>query len=278
MERLTRTVLAVGTALTAGTGVGLWLLARETADYWAWTIGAPPSAAFLGAGFAGAAVSLVLALRSRRGACARPVLVSAVTFTTLALAITLRHVHELKLGEGAALPRSVAWVWLVVYVALPPFALASLALELRGGEREPRALPLLAGERIALGALGGALGVLALPLVAEQQDTLDVWPWPLSPLAGALVGAWLLSAATALTWVSLYERDWERARPSAAGAAAFGVLLLAATARFHADFDSAAGATAYVCAVTAALLVLGAVAASAEHRAAAPAAGAKLGP
>jgi hypothetical protein len=278
MERLTRTVLAAGTALTVGTGVGLWLLARDTSDYWAWTIAAPLSAAFLGAGFAGAAVSLALALRTRRGASARPVLVSALTFTTLSLAVSVRHLDELRLGEGPALPRAVAWIWLVVYAALPPLALATLVLELRGSMREVRALPLHAGELGALGALGGVLGGLGSVLVAEQQDALDLWPWPLSPLAGALVGAWLLASAVTLIWVSLYERDWGRARPSAAGAAVFGVLLLGAAARFHGDFDSGAGAAAYACAVTAALLVLGAVAASAEHRAAAPAAGAKLGP
>jgi hypothetical protein len=47
----------VGICLTIGTGIGLVALPDRTADYWAWTIKAPLSAAFFGAGYIGAAIS-----------------------------------------------------------------------------------------------------------------------------------------------------------------------------------------------------------------------------
>jgi hypothetical protein len=119
---------------------------------------------------------------------------------------------------------------------------------------------------MTLGVLAAVLASVGLPLLAGWQSALDRWPWPLAPLPGELVGAWLLAAAASLAWVALRERDWYTARPAACGAGAFGVLLLASALRYRDDFDSGSQAVAYVCAVTAALVVLAGAALAAERK------------
>jgi len=57
-------VFVAGVCLTVGTGVGLFVVPGRTEHYWAWTIKAPLSAAFFGAGYLGAAVALFLAARA----------------------------------------------------------------------------------------------------------------------------------------------------------------------------------------------------------------------
>lgn len=266
---LTRLVLALGVALTVGTGTGLWLLADRTADFWAWTIRAPLSAAFLGAGYAGAALGLGLALRSRRWAKARPLVVSALTLTTLSLLATVRQVDDFEFGsDSATLVRVVAWVWLVVYVALPPLLVVVLVLQERAGgvgEHDPPA-GLTAVTRRLLLPLGYVLGVAGVLLSTGWSTLRDAWPWPLAPLPAMLVGTWLIMASVTILWVVLRERDWLRARPAAAALLLFVSLLLAAAVRWHNDFDSTAAAVAYVACLLAVLGVVSAVAYREEAR------------
>jgi hypothetical protein len=79
-----RLVFVVGVCLTAGTGVGLFAVPDRTADFLAWTIKAPLSAALFGAGYITAAVSLALAARERHWERARIVAVAAFSLTSLA--------------------------------------------------------------------------------------------------------------------------------------------------------------------------------------------------
>jgi hypothetical protein len=60
----TRAVFIAGVCLTVGTGVGLYALPDRTADYWAWTIKSPLTAAFFGAGYLSAAFALGFAARA----------------------------------------------------------------------------------------------------------------------------------------------------------------------------------------------------------------------
>ena len=121
-------MFVAGVCLTAGTGIGLYAVPDRTADYWAWTIKAPLSAAFFGAGYIGAALSLALAARAREWERARVVAVAALTLTSLALVATLRHLDTFAFGDGG-LPEAVAWTWLAVYVALPPLVLTAFVLQ-----------------------------------------------------------------------------------------------------------------------------------------------------
>jgi hypothetical protein len=257
----TRTVYIAGVCLTAGTGIGLYVAPARTADYWAWTIKAPLTAAFFGAGYIGAALSLALAARTREWERTRTVAVAALTLTSLALLATLRHLDTFAFGRGG-LPGAVAWIWLAVYVALPPLVVAAFVLQARGERTaEQPATATLAATRIALGAAGVVLAALGLGLLAEWSALTARWPWPLPPLPADVLGAWLCTYAAAFLWFALRERDWRRVRIGVAPAIVSFSLDLVAVVRFRHDLDANARTAVYVAGLVAVTLLLAVVAA-----------------
>ena len=265
---LTRALLVTGIVLTGATGVGLWLLPADTEDYWAWTIRAAPSASFLGAGYVGASVSLVLALAEGRWRRARASVVSALVFTAVALTTTARHSGPFEWGaDAAALPRAAAWTWLVVYVALPPVAALVLVLQDRRAAPITRAARLGPATTVALVVAGAVIGAVGLLLLAEWGTLLSAWPWPLTPLTADLVGAWLVTASATLLWIALRERDATRARPAATGGAVFAILALVAALRSWDDLDGGRATVVYLGGVVVACVGLAAFALAAYRTA-----------
>jgi hypothetical protein len=265
--RFTRAVYVLGFCLTASTGIGLFAVPGRTADYWAWTIKAPLTAAFFGAGYVGAATSLALAARTREWQRARIVAVAALTLTSLALVATLRNLDPFAFGSGG-LREAIAWIWLAVYVALPPLALAAFVLQERaGGSREygdePAALPAI---RLAFGIAGAALVALVIGLLAEWSRLAANWPWPLPPLPAAVVGAWLCAYAVPFLWFALRERAWSRARIAVVPAViSFGLSLVAA-ARLSDGFRGRAETGAYIACLAGLIALVGAAAYDEERR------------
>ena len=120
----TRTVFVVGVCLTFGTGVGLFAV--------------PGGRRTIGLGRSrhrSRLRSSVLATWEPRWLCsllqgpgngaARAVL--AFTLTSLALLDTLRNLRPFAFGEGGLI-EAVTWIWLAVYVALPPLLLVAFVL------------------------------------------------------------------------------------------------------------------------------------------------------
>jgi len=92
-----RAIVLVGFLVTVGTGAGLFLAPWGLRGTFAWTIRAPLTAAFIGAGYsAGAALSLALALRDGHWERIRIVLDTALALTTTNLIATLRISAELS--------------------------------------------------------------------------------------------------------------------------------------------------------------------------------------
>ena len=267
----TRTVFIVGVCLTAGTGLGLWLVPDRTADYWAWTIKAPLTAAFFGAGYAGAAVSLALAARTREWPRTRVVAVAAFVLTSLALLATLRNPGPFAFGDGG-LAEVVAWIWLAVYVALPPALLAAFVLQER--VRGPRGWsgdrPALGLTRVVVGCAGAGLGVVGVGLLADWSRLVTRWPWPLPPLPAAVLGAWLCTYAAAFLWFALVERSWVRVRIGVGPAMISLALDLLAAVRLRHGFGGGTGTAAYLAGLAALLALLGGVALAEERRLRAP--------
>src|SRR4030081_2540991 len=110
--RYTRGVYVAGVCVATGTGVALFVVPGRTASYWAWTIRSPVTAAFFGASYIGAVVSLALAARARYWEQTRVVAVVVTTLTSLALLETLRNLDQFAFSKGG-LTEVVAWVWLV---------------------------------------------------------------------------------------------------------------------------------------------------------------------
>ena len=206
----TRTVFVVGVCLTFGTGVGLFAV--------------PGGRRTIGLGRSrhrSRLRSSVLATWEPRWLCsllqgpgngaARAVL--AFTLTSLALLDTLRNLRPFAFGEGGLI-EAVTWIWLAVYVALPPLLLVAFVRQERaGGAAEyGNEYPALAVSRLVLGAAGALVAFLGVALLADWGWLTGRWPWPLPSLPATVVGAWFCTVAAGLLWFALRERDWSRAR------------------------------------------------------------------
>jgi hypothetical protein len=267
VQPFTRLVLVLGVCLTVGTGPALFVEPRRTATYWAWTIKAPLTAAFFGAGYLGAAVALAWGARTREWQRVRIAVILVLTLTTIALVDTIRAWHTFSFHESG-LPRVAAWIWLVVYVLLPPLALTAFVRQERaGGAHEyATAMPALTASRIAVGLPAVLVGVVGVLLVADAAWLTERWPWPIPLLPATFVGAWFCAFAVGLLWFAVRERDWSRARIGVIPMLVPLVLGLVAAARLSDGFRGSTGATVYVAAMAALAAVLVTVAVIEERR------------
>jgi hypothetical protein len=242
-----RVVLTVGLLVTLGTGAGLFLAPSSVGHSFAWTIRAPLTAAFVGAGYlAGAGFGLALALRSSIWPRVRVVVIAAFVLVTTNLATTIRFFHEFHLETGGALARLVAWSWLVVYVALPPVLAFVIADHERRSSRTGWNVeePLTAFTRVMFSVSAVSFGVLGGWLFVQPRGALaDHWPWKLPPVSAAIVATWLLTMATVFGW-SVAERDWRRVRVVILPFAATAALHLVAAARLADTFTGSGTAIA----------------------------------
>jgi hypothetical protein len=270
VSRLTRAVFVLGVGLTVGTGAALWAFPDRTEDYWAWPIAAEPTAAFLGAGFLGAAASLGLAAREAAWQRARLVAVLAFALTSLALLVTLLNLDPFALGDGG-LVGTVAWIWLVVYVTLPPLVLVAFVRQERaGGWREYGGPPIRETTRLGAAGAGVVLGVYGVALMAGWDLAESWWPWPLTPLTAGIVGGWLATYSVGLLWFAFRDPHWRRSRTGAIGLAVTAIFALAAAVRFWDNLDGGAQSVVYVTVLLAvltglAVAALGARTATAER-------------
>jgi hypothetical protein len=260
-------VFVTGVLLTAGTGVGLFAVPGRTADYWAWTIRAPLTAAFFGAGYLGASIALFIAARAREWRRVRIVAVLAFTLTSLALLETLRNLGPFAFGDGG-LTEAVAWIWLAVYVALPPLVLIAFVRQERAGGAAEYGIeqPALTATRLLLGAVGAGLGLVGIALLGDWSWLATRWPWPLPPLPATIVGAWFCTVAAGLLWFAARERDWRRARIGVAPMMIPLALDLAAAVRLRHGFGGGIATAVYLGGLAVVLVAIGAVAVVEERR------------
>ncbi|MFN2470945.1 MAG: hypothetical protein ABR583_08140 [Gaiellaceae bacterium] len=257
-----RVLVVIGFAVTVGTGAGLFLAPRSLGENFAWTIKVPLTAAFIGAGYlAGAALGLALVLRDGLWPRSRIVLATAFVLLVTNLIATLRFVNDFHLASGSGLQQVVAWVWLVVYVTLPPAVLAVLiAHERRAGRATWRVEePLTPVTRALFAATAAGLTVVGLWLFFDPDGALATrWPWHLTPVSAAIVGTWPLTFAATFGW-ALVERDWRRVRIAVAPGAAVTLSHLFSAARLSETFTGGnPAAIVYVASVASIPAVLGA--------------------
>lgn len=230
--RGTRVLLAVFVALTALATNQLLVLAEHTDEWFAWTIRPPLTAAWLGGGYAAGFLLVVLALRTHAWAHARVPVVTVVVFTVLTLVATLLHADRFHFGADGLVARFAAWFWLAVYLVVPA-ALTLLAVrqERAPGDDPVRRAPLPAWLAAVLLAQGVVLLAVGAALLVRPGTAGTLWPWPLTPLTARVVAAWLVAFGVAAV-LALKERDLERLEIGAVAWTAFGLLQLAALARF----------------------------------------------
>jgi hypothetical protein len=226
-----RRMLLVASALVFIVGIQLFVLSEQTDRYFAWTVAPPLTAAFLGAAFWAAGILELLAARQRVWASARIAVPAVLLFTTLTLLATLLHLDRFHLDTASG------WVWLAVYVAVPPVMLALFVRQLRvPGDDPPRRAPLPRWLRLVLGLQAALLLVVGAVLFLAPQLTAPLWPWMLTPLTARAVAAWLLALGLGAAHL-IRENDWERGRVAMPSSAVLGALELVALARYPGALD-----------------------------------------
>ena len=222
-----RYILLLASGLVFVAGFQLFVLTEHTDRFFAWEIGFPLSAAFLGAGYWAAAVLELLSAREREWANARPAVPAVWLFTVLTAIATIVHFDVFDVGNP------FAWAWIVIYVAVPIALGGILVVQLRTpGVDPPRRRRLPTWLRGTLAAVAILLLSVGTALFLAPNTAAGLWPWELTPLLSRAVGAWLIGAAV-LELQIVWEDDWRRSRISFLTLSAWGLLLLVAIGRYR---------------------------------------------
>jgi uncharacterized membrane protein YsdA (DUF1294 family) len=247
VSRETKVLLAVFVALTALATIVLYLRSADTADWFAWTINPPLTAAFLGGGYGAGFVMVVLALRTHAWAHARVPVVTVLLFTALTLVATLLHRDRFHFSADGAVARFAAWFWLAVYLIVPVALVVTAVRQQRMPGRDPEVRqPLPRWLGVVLTVQGAIMLVVGVVLFAAPSAAKTLWPWTLTPLTARVVAAWLVAFGVAAV-LALAERDLERLEISAVAFVLFGLLELVALVRFGDTVRwGTAAATAYL--------------------------------
>jgi hypothetical protein len=234
-------------------GVPLFFLATQTDDYFAWTIGVPLTAAFLGANYFASALLALLASRETVWAFGRVTVSVALVFAPLVTAATFIHLDQFDLDSV------IGWIWVIAYGIYPPMLAFFLFRQLgASGVDPPRLAPLPAWLRAILAVHAAVMIPLAVALFIAPSSVGDLWPWPLTPLTGRMVAAWTLAFGV-LAAHQLWENDLERIRVPLLVYPVFGALQVIALARYSDDMDWGDPSAWVYLAIIASTFVMGAL-------------------
>lgn len=234
---VTRAVFALSIILAAIAGVQLYVLADRTDRYFAWTIGNPLSAAFLGGGFWAGTLLLLFSMRESAWANVRVAMAAVLTFVPFITLTTFMHLAPFHLHSHDVGPRVAAWAWIVVYVIVPFAILAFVVLQVRASDGDPaRIAPVPLWIRLLLGLNGVVSLVVGLTLFVVSDRLFSLWPWQLTTLTAQTTGTGFLTIAIASFWF-LREQDWARGRVGTVPYLVVGLLQLVALLRFHARVE-----------------------------------------
>jgi hypothetical protein len=255
LTALMRWVLIVASGLVLLAGFQLFILTEETSRYFAWTINPPITAAFLGAAYWASFFLEFLAARERSWSRARIAVPAILLFTVITLVTTLIHIDRFHLASPEPFAQLAAWIWLGIYVLVPPLLLAALVGQFREkGVDEPRYLPLPSWLRgILLGQTAILLGWGVL-LFSLPQMAPSIWPWMLTPLTARAIAAWLLGIGLGALHATI-ENDFKRLKPAAISYTILSVLVFIALVRYSSEVNWNTAAWVLVLIVTSVLLV-----------------------
>ena len=222
-----RYILLLASGLVFVAGFQLFVLTEHTDRFFAWEIGFPLSAAFLGAGYWAACLLELLSAREREWANARPAVPAVWLFTVLTAVATIVHFDVFDVANP------FAWAWIGIYVTVPIALGLILVVQRRTpGIDPPRRRRLPTWLRGTLAPLAVVLVSVGSGLFLVPNVFADLWPWDLTPLLSRAVGAWLIGAGI-LTVQIVWEDDWRRSRISFLTLSAWGLLLLVAIGRYR---------------------------------------------
>lgn len=194
----------------------LWGLPTRTGELWAWTIKAPLTPIFMGAGYGAGAYFFVRVWRAERWHEVSVGVVSAAVFALLMLVTTLLHFDKFNQGrahDGLPDPPALATVafygWTIVYI-LSPFVVGWLwwrnqRLDPRTPDDSERLVPPAVRNLVrvvAIAALLAAAVVLVQPSVA-----IDSWGWKHTPLTARVMACFTAQVGTGFLLLS-FDARW----------------------------------------------------------------------
>jgi hypothetical protein len=230
----------------------LYLFPNDTGNWWAWEIRPSMTALIMGAGYIAGAYFFIRVARATRWHRVHLGFLPIAAFTTFLGVATFIYWDRFDHDHVAF------WIWTGLYVTTP--FLVPLAW-LRNRHTDPGTLDsaedryLPQGVRSVLKAVGLLQFAIAAVLLASPSTMVDIWPWTLTPLAAATLGAWFaLPGVTAL--MMGIDGRWSAIRITLESQLIGLALILLATARAWEQFDTSNVLT-YVFAGGIALLLVG---------------------
>ena len=240
-------------------GVQLFILSEQTATYFAWTFASRLSAAFMGAGYWAAMFHAYSGVRAKGWEYVRTSMPAALTATTLLSITTFLHLDKFHLDSPLFITHLVTWVWIAVYVLVPPILAIAWIIQARlpgANVKGQNPLPVWMRGGFALLAAFALLSGLGLFLAPDAMTRL--WPWAVMPLAARAISSWLCAFGAACATLTL-ENDIKYGAGTCSSLFAFCVLELIVVARYASAINWAKPlAIAYMLFLLLGLLVTGA--------------------
>lgn len=247
-----RWLLALAAVLVFLAGVQLFLFPLQTDTQFAWTIGSPMTAVFLGASYWSAVGLELSGARATSWREARMAVPAVFVFTALTLLVTLVHLDAFHLSPDlATTTRAVTWAWIAVYALVPTLMVLAWVIQARSGVQVPPPTGLPTVVRITLTVLAVVLLGLGVALLIAPVWADAAWAWPLTPLTGRAVGAWLVGLGVAAGHARRVD-DAPSVLPIGVTGVLFGFLQAVALLRHGDELEwASAAAVGYVVALVA---------------------------
>lgn len=199
---LTRAILVAILVLTVANGVFLYFFPSRADTGYAWPIRPPVNAAYMGAGYLGGGLTIVVVLwllpswRAVRAAVPGIAALAALMFVA-----TLVHRDRFDWDFPPT------WLWAATYAAIPPVAIVVWRIQNRA-ERQPSSPePGVEQARIGAGIASVAVLVLVVAMFVFPEDLLGHTPWPMSPLLVRIDAGWYALLAGTLVSTALLARE-----------------------------------------------------------------------
>ena len=218
-------------------GIQLFVLAEQTETYFAWTFAAPFSAAYMGAGYWAAMFHAYTGAHSRDWSYVRTSMAAAIVATSMLSITTFLHLDKFHLNSPLLLTRFVTWVWIAVYIFVPPILAIAWIIQSRlPGAHGRGRNPLPAWMRAGFAALAAFAILSGLGLFLTPEAMSAFWPWAVTPLAARAVSSWLTAFGVACLTLTL-ENDIKHGAGTCLSLFAFCVIQLIVVARYAPAFD-----------------------------------------
>jgi hypothetical protein len=218
-------------------GVQLFVLSAQTETYFAWTFALPVAAAFMGGGYWAAMFHAYSGATSRRWNFVRSSIPASLTATIMLAVTTFLHLDKFHLHSPLLLTRFVTWVWIIVYVIVPPILAIAWITQARvpgANARGQNPLPVWMRGGFALLALFALIAGFGLFFAPNTMSAL--WPWKLAPLASRAISSWISAFGVACATLT-FENDVRNGAGTSSSLFAFCVLELIVVLRYVTVID-----------------------------------------